>query len=251
MDLDAKLDVAGIEPGIGPADAFAALHGALGEEATVLDRYELEARRRRVDVSEITLEERLVLAHEVLRVRGYEVLGAPSGAEVVVSPYDPAWARRFEEWRDRLRRALGEVAVDHMGSTAVVGLAAKPIVDIVVTVADVEDEASYVPPIEALGPRLRSRDPIHRYFRPVSPHQRVVQIHVADANSSWRRDHLLFRDYLRSHPMVAGEYGELKVRLAAEHPGDRVAYTDLKGSFIRAALGAAEAWADHACWTAG
>jgi GrpB-like predicted nucleotidyltransferase (UPF0157 family) len=187
----------------------------------------------------------------VLRVRGYDVIGPPSGAKVEVADYDPAWRGRFHWWRGRLRGRLGAtaVAVDHMGSTAVPGLAAKPIVDLVITVPDVDDEAAYVDAIEAAGPLLRSRDAVHRYFRPVAPDPRLVQIHVADDSSDWRREHLLFRDYLRANDVVAAAYGDLKRQLAAEHPHGRVAYTDLKGAFIREALGAAATWAADTGWS--
>lgn len=250
MDLGAKLRASGIDAGGDPGETFAALHAAIGEEATVLDRYELEGQARGVPVEEIEIEERMLLAHEVLRVRGYQVLGPPSAAKVEVVDYDPAWAGRFHWWRGRLRGLLGEtaVAIDHLGSTAVPGLAAKPTVDILVSVPDVDDEAAFVSPIESTGVLLRSRDEVHRYFRPVAPHPRTVQIHVADGASEWRREHLLFRDYLRAHPRVAEAYGELKRQIAVEHPHDRVAYTDMKGAFIRGALADAAEWAARQGW---
>ncbi len=243
--LDDRLTAAGIDASGEPTAVFAALHAAVGEEATVLDRYELEARHRRVHTADLDAATRQQLTVEVLALRGYQLTGETRrGEPMEIVPYDPAWPGRFAEWRDRLAAALGDAAlgIDHMGSTAVPGLAAKPTIDILVAVGDVDDEPAYVPQIEALGVSLRSRDPDHRYFRPVAPSPRVVHIHVAGVESRWRDEHLLFRDYLRAHPQAAAEYGELKQRLAAEYPAERVAYTDLKGGFIREALEAAELW---------
>lgn len=91
-----------------------------------------------------------------------------SGDLIKIVDYDDAWPARFERWRQLLRSALGEKAVriEHVGSTAVPGLAAKAIVDVQVSVADLDDESVYVPQIEAVGLQLRSRDELHRYFRP-------------------------------------------------------------------------------------
>jgi GrpB-like predicted nucleotidyltransferase (UPF0157 family) len=136
-----------------------------------------------------------------------------------------------------------------MGSTAVVGLASKPIIDIVVGVRDVEDEASYVGAIESSGVVLRSRDEGHRYFRPAAGQPRVVQIHVSEAGGAWRREHLLFRDYLSAHPASAAEYGTLKQGLATEFAHDRLAYTDMKGVFVRSTMRSAAAWAAASRWS--
>ena len=249
--LDAKLAGAGVDAGVDPITAFAELHAAIGEEATVLDRYELEARSRGVPVAELTEEERRDLGAEVLAVRGYEMLGATGGGRVEVVPYDPGWPGRFHWKRGVMRAALGPAAgsIDHMGSTAVPGLAAKPVIDILVSISDVEDEESYRVPLERTGLQFRSRDEVHRYFRPPAGSLRDVQVHVAEADSDWRREHLLFRDYLRAHSDVADAYGALKLRLAAEHPTDRIAYTDMKGAFIREALVDAAGWAARTGWT--
>ena len=100
------------------------------------------------------------------------------------------------------------------------------------SVADIDDEDSYVPAIESTGVPLRSRDDQHRYFRPPSDEPRVVQIHVCDAGGTWERDHIAFRDHLRTHPEVAAAYGRLKMELAAQWKDDRYAYTDAKTAFI-------------------
>ncbi len=166
------------------------------------------------------------------------ILGELRNDPVVVVPPDDGWPAIFASWRWRLAAALGVVAVriDHVGSTAVPGLAAKPVVDIQVSVGDVQDEGSYVPAIELLGPRLRSREPGHRYLRPPPGMARDVQVHVCQAGGEWERDHLRFRDYLRTHPDRAAAYGALKIDLAARYPQDRIGYAEAKGPFIAETL---------------
>lgn len=243
--LDDKLAAIGIDPAGDPAAVFAGLHAAIGEEATVLDRYELEARYRAVAATDLDADTRRQLTVEVLAVRGYQLTGNTRGGEPMeIVPYDPVWPATFAEWRDRLAAALGgaAVAIEHIGSTAVPGLAAKATIDILVEVSDVDDEERYVRQIGSLGVPLRSRDRAHRYFRPVAPNPRAVHVHVAGVGSDWSDEHLLFRDYLRAHPDVVEEYGGLKRRLAEEYPTERVIYTDLKGGFIRETLEAAQKW---------
>jgi GrpB-like predicted nucleotidyltransferase (UPF0157 family) len=173
------------------------------------------------------------------------------GDPIEVVPYDPGWRDRFGDLRARLTAALGPVAtrIEHVGSTSVPGLAAKPVVDVQVSVADPEDESSYRWSIETLGFGLRWREPGHRYFRPTPGLPRLAQVHVCSAGSSWERDHILFRDYLRAHPQHAAEYAALKMELAARDAADRIAYTDAKGPFIVETLDRAEAWAARIGWS--
>ena len=99
---------------------------------------------------------------------------------VEVVDYDVEWPARYEQVRRQLAAVLGAMAVriEHVGSTAVVGLPAKPIVDVQVSVHDVEDEGAYVPALESLGYPLRMREAGHRYFRPRPGLPRLAQIHV-------------------------------------------------------------------------
>jgi GrpB-like predicted nucleotidyltransferase (UPF0157 family) len=167
-----------------------------------------------------------------------------------VVPYDAAWPSRFAELRNRLVAELGAgaVRIEHVGSTAVPGLAAKPIIDLQVSVADAEDEPAYVPGIERVVAPLRSREPGHRYFRPSGDNPRDAHVHVCDAGSDWERDHLLFRDYLRVHPVARNEYALLKRNLASQYPDDRLAYTDAKSAFILDTLDDARTWAVRTGW---
>jgi GrpB-like predicted nucleotidyltransferase (UPF0157 family) len=172
------------------------------------------------------------------------------GEPVALAPYDPAWPERYEVMRARLAAALGEVAVriDHVGSTAVPGLEAKPVIDVQVSVRDVTDEDAYRDTIESQGFVLRWIEAHHRYFRPPPGLPREYQVHVCSIGSEWERVHLLFRDYLRAHPETAAEYAALKASMAAQHPNDRIAYTDAKGPFIDGVVAAAAEWARQTGW---
>jgi len=193
-------------------------------------------------------------AEEGRAFRGGTILGPERDDPVEIVPYDTAWPSRFAAWRARIATALGDPAlrIEHVGSTAVPGLAAKPVIDIQLSVADVSDEAAYVPAIEALGFGLRYRHRGHgwRYFRPPPGLPRQTQVHVCSAGGEWQRAHLLFRDYLRAHPAEADAYGAVKREAATRHPRDRIAYTDAKGTFILPALERAEAWARVSGWSA-
>jgi GrpB-like predicted nucleotidyltransferase (UPF0157 family) len=163
------------------------------------------------------------------------------------------WAAEFADRAAALKGALGEVAVriDHVGSTAVPGLDAKPTIDIQISVLDFTRDESYREPIVRLGYTFHPRslaDPDRRFF---SAPDRAAHIHVTTTGSTWERTHLLFRDYLRTHPRVAADYGILKHRLAEEFPTDRLGYTEAKGEFIAAAMVDAESWATRTGWTTG
>jgi GrpB-like predicted nucleotidyltransferase (UPF0157 family) len=169
---------------------------------------------------------------------------------VELSEPDAMWSRRFEAIRRQLAKALGPTAVriDHIGSTAVPSIPAKPIIDVQVSVNQLEAEDRYQPQIEALGWPLRARELAHRFFRPPAGEARTVHIHVCETGGSWERDHLLFRDYLRAHPGRAAEYAALKRQLAASFGNDRPAYTRSKVPFIEATLAVAERWARRTGW---
>ncbi|MFI7547797.1 GrpB family protein [Actinoplanes sp. NPDC049599] len=148
----------------------------------------------------------------------------PPGVRVirVVEP-DPRWPVRFGELGRRLRQALGDVAVriDHIGSTAVPGLAAKPVVDIQISVARLEPVEPFRVPQVGLGYVYRAGNPerTKRYFRE-PPGEPRTHIHVRRAGSFSEQFPLLFRDYLREHREAAEHYAAVKRRLAARHPHD-------------------------------
>ncbi len=232
-----------------PGDAWRRLHARFGPRITLIDRYALEAAHRGIHPDQLDAETRAHLQAETLRAQ-FPDMEFTSGSErtdgtIEVTAYDDSWPARFAEWRARLAAELGPVAIriEHVGSTAVPGLAAKPIIDIQISVADPEGEERYVPTLEACGLTLRLREPGHRYFRPPADRPRDVHVHVCEAGSAWERGHLLFRDYLRAHPAARDAYAELKRELAQRYPNDRLAYTDAKSAFIIDALDAARDWA--------
>lgn len=196
------------------------------------------------------------MATQVLRVHfpGWTpVSDSPRPAEaVVIVPYDAGWAAAYASWERRLREVLGPAAqrVDHVGSTSVYGLAAKPVTDIQVSVERVADESLYAAQLGSVGVPLRNRNFSHRYFCPPPTSPRTVQIHVCQSGSAWERDHLLFRDYLRAQPSVRQDYAQLKRELALVWGNDRLAYADAKTNFILDALSAAATWAAAAGWRA-
>jgi GrpB-like predicted nucleotidyltransferase (UPF0157 family) len=181
-----------------------------------------------------------------------ELLHGPSTDPVVLVPPDPTWPQRFAEIRDALVVALGPVArrVDHIGSTSVPGLTAKPIIDVQVSVASVDDEPSYRAAFEELGWVLWVREPGHRMFRDPPGRPGRAHLHVCDAGSEWERRHLLFRDFLRAHPVHADSYlhhkDELRIRLGG---AGMLAYARAKGSFVAAVMVDAERWAAARGWT--
>jgi GrpB-like predicted nucleotidyltransferase (UPF0157 family) len=193
----------------------------------------------------------LSAADEGRPFRGGVLVGAVRGSEPVeIVDYDPAWPARFADMAALLARSLGALAlrIDHVGSTAVVGLAAKDVIDIQLSVPDVDATEAYRAAIEEHGFALRYVEPGHRYFRPRPGVPRLWQVHVCTIGSDWERVHLLFRDFLRAQPDEAADYAAMKRRVAADNPLDRIAYNDAKTPWIMAALDRAEAWAARTGW---
>lgn len=177
-----------------------------------------------------------------------EFIGGPEKRAVVIEPYSADWPRRFEEHRRRIDDALGRVArrVDHIGSTAVAGLAAKPVIDVQISVPDVEDEPSYVEALERAGYRLRVREPGHRMFR--TP-ELDVHVHICSAGSDWERRHLLLRDWLRHSAADRSAYAALKTELQRQDWETVNHYADAKTGLITEMLARAERWARSTGWS--
>ena len=159
--------------------------------------------------------------------------------KVKLSPYQNAWVNFVEE-KQRLEEVTGYGILDiqHIGSTAVPGLKAKPILDIGIAVANFEEAFALVPLIEGLGYTYRGENGIPRrhYFVKGPPNKRTHHIHMfEEANEEWAK-HLLFRDYLRMHPETVTAYQALKEDLAKRYPRDREAYTNGKHEFIQKVL---------------
>jgi GrpB-like predicted nucleotidyltransferase (UPF0157 family) len=155
------------------------------------------------------------------------------------------WPRLFEEEAARLRAALGDPAplIEHTGSTAIAGMDAKPIIDLMLAVPSLEQATALVPVLEGLGYEYRGDGgaPGRLFFAKGPRSQRTHHLSLAEPTSALWREALLFRDYLRSHPEAAETYRHLKHGLAAQHPADRAAYTSGKDALIKATLAAAAA----------
>jgi GrpB-like predicted nucleotidyltransferase (UPF0157 family) len=229
-----------------------------GPTITLIRLYALVAEPRGLEPHELPLAERRELAARAtpLLWPGFEYNPRSQPREpqpVEVVAYDEGWLERFEAWRGRLTGLLGLVArrIEHIGSTSVSGLAAKPIVDIQVSVTDLGDEDCYVPPCEAAGLQLRFRDDQHRYFQPPPGQPRDVHVHVCQQGGDWERVHLLFRDYLRSSAEARGAYAAAKREAAGVWADHGAAYTEAKSGVILAILDRAEAWAAVTGWIPG
>lgn len=167
--------------------------------------------------------------------------------EVRIVPYDADWPRLFADEARALAEALGDavVALHHIGSTSVPGLAAKPILDLLPVVRRIEalDDPEVVGRMQALGYEAKGEFglPGRRYFRK-GRETRTHHVHAYEEGHPGIARHLAFRDYLRAHPEVAREYAELKLELARRFPADQEAYMDGKEAWIQATEARALEW---------
>lgn len=172
--------------------------------------------------------------HRIIRLR------AGLDEPIRLVPYDPSWPQRFLTEREPLQKAIGSWAtggIHHVGSTAIPGLDAKPIIDILVGVESLEASRACFDPVAKLGYLYAPyrADEMHWFCKP-HPSRRTHHLHLVPTDSSRFRDKLAFRDRLRTDPAVAAEYAALKRELAARFSDDREAYTDAKAEFIRRVL---------------
>jgi GrpB-like predicted nucleotidyltransferase (UPF0157 family) len=163
--------------------------------------------------------------------------------EIVVADYDPIWPHWFESAAFWIREALGGkvLQLDHVGSTSVRGLPAKPLIDINLVVADTTDEDAYVPPLEAIGYKLRIREPDwyeHRLLRGYDP---PVNLHVFNPGCEEVDQMLLLREWLRTHADDRELYARTKRELAAKEWKHVQNYADAKGDVIHEILARARA----------
>lgn len=151
--------------------------------------------------------------------------------------YNPSWPAAFRTESSQLATLLGpwiSGGIHHVGSTAIPGMTAKPVIDILVGVRSLDDSRPSLEILQKAGwcysPYLP--DEMHWFCKP-DPSRRTHHLHLFPTGSDRYRDELTFRDYLLSHPHAAQDYAALKVALAAEFPDDREAYTEGKSDFVR------------------
>jgi GrpB-like predicted nucleotidyltransferase (UPF0157 family) len=169
------------------------------------------------------------------------------GGIIQVVEYDPAWPLEFEAEAARIVQAAGDMVLrlHHIGSTAIPGIPAKPIIDFLMEVEDLSALDTRTPAIESLGYEAMGEFgiPGRRYFRKNNASGiRTHQVHAFDRSSAEIERHLAFRDYMIAHPVEANSYGELKRQLAKEHPTNMDAYMDGKDPFIKSTLAKAIDW---------
>jgi GrpB-like predicted nucleotidyltransferase (UPF0157 family) len=170
---------------------------------------------------------------------------APSSAVIKLVPYDPEWPALFELEAKRIRSALGSLAlqVEHVGSTSVPGVPAKPVIDIQVSVASLVSFEPYLRLLAEAGyvhVALGEFDRVYPFFQRPAAWPCTHHVHLCVSGGEQEARHLAFRNYLRSNSEVARQYFELKQRLAAQHHGEthesRESYSLAKGSFVEAVL---------------
>jgi GrpB-like predicted nucleotidyltransferase (UPF0157 family) len=175
----------------------------------------------------------------------------PAADRVEIFPYTDEWPRRFRLLATDMRAALGETAIriDHIGSTSVPGLAAKPIVDVQISVADFEPLDAFRLPLEGLGYVFKADNPelTKRYFRE-PPGEPRTHIHVRQRGSWAEQFALLFRDYLRCHADEADHYANFKRVLAAKYVTERERYTDAKEPYLWELMRRADRWSQDVGW---
>lgn len=169
------------------------------------------------------------------------LLGGREHVPIVVVDPDEQWPERYARVREQVTAALGSASlrVEHIGSTAVPGLAAKPIVDVLLTVRDVRDEGAYVPPMERAGFVLRVREPEHRMFRTPA---RDLHVHVYEPDHAAVSAYPDLRDWLRVDADDRALYERTKRLLATRTWADMNEYADAKTDVITAVLRRARTW---------
>lgn len=159
----------------------------------------------------------------------------PFNSTIYLAPYDKAWPTHFEQHAARIRDALGDrvLLLEHVGSTSVPGLPAKPIIDMVLAVADSADEASYVPPLEEAGYVLRIREPEWYEHRLLKWHNINANLHVFSAGCEEIERMILFRDWLRQNEDDRRLYADTKRELAGRVWKYRQNYADAKSDVVQ------------------
>lgn len=167
--------------------------------------------------------------------KGREMMEGLKGGEVNVVSYSPTWPEKYAAEVSLLQRAIGPLTEDiqHIGSTAIPGMPAKPIIDIAVAVSAMQAVESLIVPLKDIGYGYRGLMfgiEGHHFFRKGDPREYFLHV-FAHRSDFWAR-RIAFRDYLITHADVAAQYRELKKRFAAQHADDRTSYTANKKSFV-------------------
>ncbi|MGF9958653.1 GrpB family protein [Bacillus mycoides] len=155
---------------------------------------------------------------------------------VVIEEYTPDWALQFKEEQRLLKGIMGDkaITIEHIGSTSVEGLGAKPILDIMIGVHNLKEVDEFIEPLKKIAYEyvFHKEFPNRRFFRKGLWRAGTHHLHVYELGSEEWNSNILFRDYLKNHPDTLQQYYQLKQKLAEKHHHDRVAYTNEKAPFI-------------------
>ena len=175
---------------------------------------------------------------------------------IEVVEYDPAWEMAFTQEVGKLLKVFGEslIAIHHIGSTSIPGLSAKPVIDMLVVLRETETIDRFSAAMRGLGYRVRGEcldaeipgTPGRFYFTKDDPERRTHHVHVYAVDHPEIVDKLAFRDYLRTHPQRAAQYGAIKRHLAVEHRHDNIGYMRGKDAYIKSVLDEARHWLSRA-----
>jgi GrpB-like predicted nucleotidyltransferase (UPF0157 family) len=172
----------------------------------------------------------------IMKRKGGILIDSP----VIIVDYNSDWTKNFEQEKRELMKILNGkiISIEHIGSTSVNGLGAKPILDIAVGVNNLDDVDKFIEPLKKIGYEFRQHKefPERRFFRKCKLRARTHHLHFYEFESEHWNNQLLFRNYLRTHPDELKSYNQLKKELAENYRFDRVSYTDAKGPFIQNVL---------------
>ena len=162
----------------------------------------------------------------------------PTSGQIQLFAYESGWQILFREERDQLQASIGEYVLDiqHIGSTSIPGMTAKPILDIGIAITNFVEGVRCIEPMEKLGYTYKGENGIPRRHYFVKGAPRTHHVHMVEIESEEWRSNLLFRDYLIKHPETAREYARLKQELAKQFATEREAYQAGKDGFIKAVL---------------
>ncbi|MFS0597959.1 GrpB family protein [Peribacillus frigoritolerans] len=155
---------------------------------------------------------------------------------IMIENYNPNWVTEFEQEKAKIKEVLKDkpICVEHIGSTSVMGLGAKPILDIMAGVQHLAEVDAFIEPLKSIGYEFvpHKEFPERRFFRKGQWRAGTHHLHIYRLGSEQWKNQLSFRNYLRSHPDVRKQYQQLKMSLAKKHPADIVGYTKAKAPFI-------------------
>jgi len=164
---------------------------------------------------------------------------AGNSRPVVIKHYDPNWPEMFQKEAALIKKTIAPfiTTIQHIGSTSVPGLAAKPIIDMLIGLKRLSDSIHFAPLIINIGyryfPEHEVEIPERRYFSKIINSDMGYHLHMVEPDSEFCHRHLAFRDYLRTHADTAADYAALKNKIAEEYGSDREGYTDAKSDFIK------------------